>query len=135
MDSYDGVNFFNERQIMTFGYWPSVKRVGLNGDYPMVMTVNTGNGPMAYTSSVFNDTSWTAGNGGAPISTNPSTQNGYSPRLESDETGRFLQANGAPFTSPVSGQFNLDWDNGAVVGIPNSRIFRGTGNAAQFFIF
>jgi hypothetical protein len=40
------------------------------------------------------------------------------------------------YTSLVSGQINFDWDNGAngVSGF-GSRIFRGLGNAAQFFNF
>lgn len=136
MDSYDGIHFFNERQIMPSGYWPCVKRVGLYGDYPMVMTVNTANGAMAYTSSSSSDTSWTVGNGGSPISTNPA-YGGYAPRLESEGTGLFLNANGAAFTSPISGQINFDWDDGTGPGgtVYGTRIFRGLGNAAQFFSF
>lgn len=134
MDSSDGLHFSNERAIMTSGYWPCVKRVGLFGDYPMVMTYTTGSGAMTATSSSSSDTFWTIGNGGSPISANPAY--GYPPRLESDETGLFLNANGAAFTSPVSGQINFDWDNGAN-GVPlfGTRIFRGLGNAAQFFNF
>ena len=129
MDTYDGVSFFNERYI-TDGWGPSVKRVGLSGDYPMVMTKSTGSGNMAATSSWSSDTSWTVGNGGMPISTSPTA--GYAPTLQSDETGLFLQGGGAAFTSPVSGQVNLLWGNNFTNG---SRLFLGTGNAAQFFNF
>lgn len=129
MDTYDGQNFFNERYIGN-GWAPSVKRVGLNGDYPMVMSYNTGAGPMVATSSSWDDTVWTVGNGGLPISTSPTA--GYAPGLESEETGLYLNANGAHFTSPVSGQVNFMWNNNVS---PGSRIYRGQGNAAQFFTF
>ncbi|HLH01104.1 MAG TPA: hypothetical protein VKX49_32675 [Bryobacteraceae bacterium] len=132
-DSYDGVNFSNERAIMAGGYWPCVKRVGLYGDYPMVMTYNYGGTAYSATSSSSNDTDWTVGNGGNPISTNPAYS--YAPRIEGDQTGLFLDANGAAFTSPVSGQINLDWDNGTGKSVFGTRIFRGLANAAQFFNF
>ena len=122
-DSYDGVTFSNERAIMASAYWPSVKRVGLYGDYPMVMTYNMSSSALTATSSSSNDTSWTVGNNGAAMSTNPACS--YPPRLESDETGLFAQADGALFTSPVSGQINLDWDNG-VGFLFGTRIFRGS---------
>jgi len=130
MDTYDGVTFFNERVILTPGWAPSVKRVGLSGDFPMVITYATGSGNMAATSSWSSDTSWTIGNNGMPISTNPAA--GYPPSLEGDQTGLFLNANGVAFTSPVSGQLHLWWSDNFITG---SRIYRGLGNAAQFFIF
>ena len=132
-DSYNGVTFSNERAIMANGaYWPSVKRVGLHGDYPMVMTFTNGSGAFTATSSSSGDTSWTIGNKGASISTTPAYS--YPPRLESDQTGLFLNANGGAFTSPVSGQVNFDWDNG-VGFVFGTRIYRGSGIAAQFFTF
>jgi hypothetical protein len=130
MDTYDGVTFFNERVILTPGWAPSVKRVGLSGDFPMVITYATGSGNMAATSSWSSDISWTVGNNGMPISTNPAA--GYPPSLEGDHTGLFLNANGVAFTGPVSGQLHLWWSDNFITG---SRIYRGLGNAAQFFIF
>jgi hypothetical protein len=129
MDTQDGITFHNERVIQT-GFWaPIVRRVGLYGDYPMVMTYDSGSGPMVAISSSSSDTSWTVGNSGLPISTSPAP--GYAPSLEGTETGLLINSTGSAFTSPVTGQLNFWWSNNAV----QSRIYRGLANAAQFFTF
>jgi hypothetical protein len=125
MDTYDGVSFFNQRLILADAWAACVKRVGLSGDYPMVMTYRTGSGDFAATSSWSSDTSWIVGNGGAPIFTSPAAR--YPPTIDGDLTGLF---GGGAYRSPISGQVDFWWPSGSP-----SRIYRGQASAAQFFNF
>ncbi|MGA8578075.1 MAG: hypothetical protein WB579_05310 [Bryobacteraceae bacterium] len=139
VDSTNGETFVSwgnpgstERVILTQGYWQQVKRVGLYGDYPMVMTVNNGGGSYTLVSSGYSDQYWTWENGNQPFSVTPSA--GYAPHLESDVTGLLLDTNSTPVTVPKlnSGeQLNLDWDNGATLG--NSFIYRGSTTGLNLF--
>lgn len=135
MDTYDGVNFSNQRVIidstqLAGGAWaPHVRRAGAS-DFPLVMTYASGYGTMVATSSSFSDTSWTLGNGGMAVSFNPTA--GYSATLVGDQTGLLLNTAGGAFTSPVSGQLAFWWANDFIAG---SRIYMGTSNAAQYFSF
>jgi hypothetical protein len=123
MDTYDGINFFNQRLILGDAWAACVKRVGLSGDYPMVMTYRTGSGDFAATSSWSSDTSWTVGNGGYPIITSPTA--GYPPTIEGDQTGLL---GGGSYSNLISGQVEFWWTSGSP-----SRIYRGQASAAQFF--
>jgi hypothetical protein len=125
MDTYDGVNFFNQRFILGDAWAACVKRVGLSGDYPMIMTYRTGSGDFAATSSWSSDTSWTVGNGGAPIITSPTA--GYPPTINGDQTGLF---DGGSYSNLISGQVDFWWPSGSP-----TRIYRGQASAAQFFAF
>jgi len=125
MDTYDGVSFFNQRFIREDAWAACVKRAGLFGDYPMVMTYRTSSGDFAATSSWLSDTSWTVGNGGAPIITKPPA--GYPPTIDGDQTGLF---GGGSYSSPIRGQVDFWWPSGRP-----SRIYRGQASAAQFFTF
>jgi hypothetical protein len=125
MDTYDGVTFFNQRFILGDAWAACVKRVGLAGDYPMVMTYRTGAGDFAATSNWSSDTSWTVGNGGAPIVTSPAA--GYPPTIDGDLTGLF---GGGSYRSPISGPVDFWWPSGSP-----SRIYWGQASAAQFFTF
>ena len=125
MDTYDGVNFFNQRLILRDAWAACVKRVGLAGDYPMVMTYRTNFGDFAATSSLSSDLSWTVGNGDSPIITSPAA--GYPPTIDGDQTGLF---GGGSKSGAMSRQVDLWWP----AGFP-SRIYRGQANAAQFFTF
>jgi hypothetical protein len=125
MDTCDGVNFFNQRFIFEGAWAACVKRVGLSGDYPMVMTYRTSDGDFAATSSWSSDTSWTVGNGGSPIITSPAA--GYPPTIDGDQAGLF---GGGSYSSPVSGEVDFWWPSGSP-----SRIYRGQASAAQFFNF
>jgi hypothetical protein len=125
MDTYDGVNFFNQRFILGDAWAACVKRVGLSGDYPMVMTYRTIFGDFAAISSWSSDTSWTVGNGGSPIITSPTA--GYPPTIDGDQTGLF---GGGSYSNLISGQVDFWWPSGSP-----SRIYRAQTAAAQFFSF
>jgi hypothetical protein len=125
MDTYDGANFFNQRFILGDAWAACVKRVGLSGDYPMVMTYRTSSGDFAATSSRSSDTSWTVGNGGFPIITSPTA--GYPPTIDGDQTGLF---GGGSHSNLISGQVDFWWPSGSP-----SRIYWGQASAAQFFTF
>ena len=125
MDTYDGVNFFNQRFILGGAWAACVKRVGLAGDYPMVMTFRTSSGDFAATSNWSSDTAWTVGNGGFPIITRPTA--GYPPTIDGDQTGLF---GGGSYSGAISRQVDFWWPSGSP-----SRIYRGQASAAQFFTF
>lgn len=132
-DSSDGTNFTNERVIWSQGFWQQVKRTGLYGDYPLVMTVsNGGSGFVTAISSANSDQVWNYENGGAQWTTN--TALGYPAHLESDVTGLLLDTSRNPITVPnlKSGELlYLDWDNGSTKG--SSFIYRGYTTGLALF--
>jgi hypothetical protein len=136
-DSTDGTNFNNERVILTYGYWQQVKRTGLNGgDYPLVMTLDTGgNGFVTLTSSANSDQSWTCEFACAESTASNTAPNPYPPHLESDVTGLLLDSNLDPITIANlnnNKQLYLDWDNGILTS-GNSFLYRG--NTAGLSLF
>lgn len=141
-DSTDGVTFGNERAILPYGYWPQIRKSGLYGDYPLVMTflnnsgVGNGTGFVTAVSSGFSDLYWTCQyscNGFTATSlTQPAN---YAPSLESDLTGTLLDTsqNALSLSGLNSGQqLYLDWDNN-VVANSGSYIYRGSTTGSNLF--
>ncbi len=130
IDSYDGTSFVDPRVILGQGQWePVVKKVGIFGDYPLVMTYVAGSPAFPWTATANgpNDTSWTIGNHGSPVSLWPP-----SPfvSLEGDETGRLIDTSGGYFDGAARGEITFWWSGGTP-----SALYRGPGDAARFFGF
>jgi hypothetical protein len=118
--------------ITPAGSQPSVKKLGLFGDYPLVIayTAQGGSGltTTASTGNTPTDFSWIAGNVGDPVSLSPSA---YNVNLESDVAGLFINTAGASFSGLPSGQVNFWWSNGPSSG--NSFTYRGPTNTPAWF--
>lgn len=139
MDSYDGVTFtahtdasgnqgiLNGPNVDSVGWYPSVKKVGINGDYPLVIgywsySLNT---PVTAVTTGPSDFSWTGGGGGTSLPLSPPGQDVH---LEGDTSGIFLNTLGGGFSGEPSGQVNLWWSPSNV-----QNIYLGQADAAMWF--
>ena len=130
MDSLDGTNFFSPRVILGQGQWePVVKKVGITGDYPLVMTYVAGSPawPWTATANGPDDTKWITGNGGKPVRLFPPST---FVSLEGDESGRLIDTKGAYFTGAAGGEIHVWWSS----GLP-AALYRGLAETARYFGF
>lgn len=129
-DSTNGTNFSNERVIWAYGYWPQVKKTGLYGDYPLVMTIQDGATSDEFVSAIsgFNDQTWACEYSCAEFAA--TSINNYPAHLESDPTGLLLDTTQSPISISSlinSGeQLDLDWDN-------STNLYRGPTTGLNLF--
>lgn len=115
--------------ISSGGWYPGVKKVGLFGDYPLVLAYANGvsGTSTAVTGVTPSDFSWFGGNGGNPTPLSPAPQQ---TRLDGDQTGLFLNTSGAAFSGSPSGQNNFWWSQ--QLSSP-PYLYVGPGNTSTYF--
>lgn len=109
------------------GFWPEVKKVGIFGDYPLVISYSGPNGGefTAVTGNKPSDFNWMAGNAGLPLNFVPSSSTSAS--LEGIADGTFINSNGSQFFGAPSGSVGFFWSQN------DTQIYRGYSTTSIYF--